>query len=159
MKVGRFALLALLVTLGACNEFEDPPPEAPTVPDIPPSRFDIAGRWDGQSSQGRPIRFDVTSGAEIVEGELALHHNCTGGRLELRLTGYRAEVSGDSFTATLDWRVDEELKHYVGVLTVSGRFEGDVVANGGWVNSITEKQADNLGVCGPASGNWQAGKH
>lgn len=158
MKMGRWLLLTLLAAASGCNEFEDPPPQAPTVPDVPASQFDIAGRWDGQSSQGRPIRFDVTAGALVVDGEIALHHDCTGGRLELRLTGYEAEISGDTFTTKLDWRVDDGRKHYVGVLTVSGRFEGDVVANGGWVNSITEKQADNLGVCGPASGNWRAGK-
>jgi hypothetical protein len=126
---------------------------------MPGSQFNIVGRWDGQSSQGRPIRFDVTQGVLLVDGQLALHHDCTGGRLELQLSSYRAEISGDSFTTTFDWRFDEEGRFYVGVLTVSGRFEGDVVANGGWVNSITDKQADNLGVCGPASGNWQAGKH
>ena len=142
----------------ACSELEDPPPQTPTVPDIPASQFNIVGRWDGQSNQGRPIRLDVRSDALLMDGQLSLHHDCSGGQLVLQLSGYETQVSGDTFSATMTWRVDEGTKFYVGTLTVSGRFESDRTVRGGFVNSVTEKQADNLGVCGPSSGTWEASK-
>ena len=150
---------ALVAMSLSCNEFEDPPPASPTVPDMPLTQFNVTGRWDGMTNQGRPLRFDVSDVAAVLDSSLSLHHDCTGGRLVLKLAGYEAQLSGDTFSATINWRVDEDTKFYVGTLTVSGRFESDTVSRGGWVNSITDKQADNLGVCEPASGNWQAGKH
>lgn len=153
------ASLWVMMSLGACNEFEDPPPPPPTVPDLPATQFEINGRWDGKTDQGRPVRFDVVVNASVVETTISLHHDCTGGRLVLQLNGYDGRVSADSFSGTVIWRRDEEGgKFYVGTLTVSGTFTGNKLANGAFVNSITEKQADNLGVCGPTSGTWEATK-
>ncbi len=75
-----------------------------------------------------------------------LHHDCTGGSLVLQLDGYEGQVSGDSFSPTINWRYEEETHYYTGKPTVSGRFEGERVSHGGFVNSVTDKQADNLGV-------------
>jgi hypothetical protein len=151
------ALLSVVAT--SCKEFDDPPPASPTVAPIPPSQFAIAGRWDGTSNQGRPVRFDVDEATRVVDGSLTLHHDCSGGRLVLPLAGFEAQVSGDSFSSTINWRVDEGTKYYVGKLTVSGRFEGAHRARGGFVNSVTDKQADNLGVCPSASGSWEASRN
>lgn len=151
-------LLVLILAVTACNEFEDPPPAAPILDPIPPSQFDIAGRWDGITDQGRPVRFDVNDQTIVIDGSLSLHHECSGGRLVLRLGTYEAEVSGDSFSATVNWRYDEDRRYYTGKLTVSGRFEGNQIAKGGFVNSITDKQADNLGVCNGVSGTWEASR-
>lgn len=160
MRSTRLLAWALLVPLSglavSCKEFEDPPPAGPIVAPIPPSQFAIAGRWDGISNQGRPLRFDVDHGTRVVNGSLTLHHDCSGGRLVLPLGGFEAQVNGDSFSTTINWRVDEPTKYYAGKLTVSGRFEGDRLARGGFVNSVTDKQADNLGVCPSASGSWEA---
>ena len=85
--------------------------------------------------------------------------NCTGGVLVLQLNGYDGFVNADSFSGTVIWRRDEPGgKYYVGTLTVSGTFRGNRVADGAFINSITEKQADNLGVCGPSNGTWEATK-
>ena len=105
------------------------------------------------------MRFDVRPSGNIVRGTLVLHHDCSGGRLVLHLDGYDAKVAADTFSGTVVWRRDEAGgKFYAGTLTVSGRFADDRVANGGFVNNITDKQVDNLGVCGPASGTWEASK-
>jgi hypothetical protein len=126
---------------------------------IPPTQFAIDGRWDGVTDQGRPVRFDVRNGAVIAAGRVGIHHDCSGGRLVLQLQGYQSVVDGDTFTVTMNWRRDDpDFKFYVGTLTISGRFEGDRSARGGFVNSITDKQADNLGVCPPSSGSWEASK-
>lgn len=152
----------------ACEELKDQPPPSPTVPPIPQTQFEIGGRWDGITNQGRPLRFDVRTEealgdplfhANVVQGMLSLHHDCSGGRLVLQLTGYDTEVQGDSFSGTAIWRRDEENgRYYTGTLTVSGKFTNGEVASGGFVNSITDKLEDNLGVCGPVSGTWSARK-
>ena len=146
---------ALLLALFSCSEFEDPPPAGPVVAPIPPSQYAIAGRWDGMSNQGRPLTFDVDDQTRVVNATITLHHDCTGGRLVLPLGGFEAQVSGDSFSATFNWRYEEPGKYYAGRLTVSGRFEGDRLSRGGFVNSVTDKQADNLGVCPSSSGSWR----
>ena len=153
------ALLLLLLVAASCDELQDPPPAGPVVPPIPSSQFAIAGRWDGVTEQGRPLGFDVTDSTVVVNGSLTLHHDCSGGRLVLDLSTYEAQVSGDSFSVTLNWRRDEPTKYYVGRLTVSGRFEGNRLARGGFVNSITDKYADNLGVCPSSSGSWEAARN
>jgi len=161
MNRNLFAVcLLLMMSAGACNEYEDPPPPPlPTVPDPPATRFNINGRWDGKTDQGRPIRFDVKVNESVVETKISLHHDCSGGRLVLQLNGYDGRVNADSFSGTVIWRWDEEGgKWYVGTLTVSGTFTGDKLASGAFINSITEKQADNLGVCGPTNGTWEATK-
>lgn len=156
----------LALTLFACEELKDGPPAAPSATPTPQTQFDLAGRWDGITNQGRPLRFDVRTQealgepnfhANVVRGTLSLHHECSGGRLVLQLSGYDTEVQGDTFSGTAIWRRDEENgRYYTGTLTVSGRFVNGEVANGGFVNSITDKLADNLGVCGPTSGTWSA---
>jgi hypothetical protein len=150
------AFLAIFLVAASCDELKDLPPPSPTVPTIPPSQFAIAGRWDGMTDQGRPVRFDVSDSTVVVNGSLTLHHDCSGGRLVLDLGSYQAEVNGDSFSVTTIWRRDEGSKYYVGRLSITGRFEGDRLARGGFVNSITDKQADNLGVCPSSSGLWEA---
>ena len=71
----------------------------------------------------------------------------------------RVSLVGNTFSATVIWRRDEAGgKFYTGTLSVSGTFAGDKIASGGFVNSITDKQADNLGVCEPSSGSWEASK-
>lgn len=152
----RTLLLLLLAAPISCDELQDPPPASPVVPPLPPSQYAIAGRWDGVTEQGRPLRFDVSSSTVVVNGSLTLHHDCTGGRLVLDLGSYEAQVAGDSFSVTMNWRRDEPTKYYVGRLTISGRFEGDRLARGGFVNSITDKYFDNLGICPSASGSWEA---
>jgi hypothetical protein len=102
---------------------------SPIVPPIPRSQFAISGRWDGVTEQGRPLRFDV-SNTTVVNGSLTLHHDCSGGRLVLDLGSYEAQVNGDSFSVTLNWRRDEPTKYYGGRLTVSERFESDRIARG-----------------------------
>ncbi len=158
MKLKLVFAGALMAVSLACNEYEDPPPVTPTLPDMPASQFNIVGRWDGRSDQGRPIRLDVTPDGLLMDGQLSLQHDCSGGQLVLQLSGYEDQVSGDTFSATMNWRVDDGPRFYVGTLTVSGRFESDSAVRGGFVNSVTEKQADNLGVCGPSSGTWEATK-
>lgn len=158
-------LLALGLLL-SCDELKDPVPTAPGAVAVAQTQYDIGGRWDGITNQGRPVRFDVRTEealgdpafhANVVRGSLSLHHDCSGGRLVLQLTGYDTEVQGDSFSGTADWRRDEPGgKFYTGTLTVSGRFTNGEVAAGGFVNSITDKYPDNLGVCGPSSGSWSA---
>ena len=152
------ALLAL-VAAWSCNEFEDPPPLAPVVDPPKPSQFNITGRWDGMTNQGRPVRFDILSNGGLENGTMSLHHDCSGGRLVLRLGDYRSEVVGDSFEVTFNWRFDDGPRFYIGTLTVSGRFEGDTLVRGGFVNSITDKTANNLGVCLAVDGQWEAAKH
>jgi len=160
MRSKRLFACALLLGLASgCDELQDPPPAGPVVPPIPPSQFAIAGRWDGVTAQGRPLSFDVSDSTVVVNGFLTLHHDCSGGRLVLDLGSYDAQVSGDSFSVTLNWRRDEPTKYYVGRLTVSGRFEGNRLARGGFVNSITDKYADNLGVCPSSSGSWEAARN
>jgi hypothetical protein len=161
MKRNLIAACVLSAALaGACNEYEDPPPPPlATLPDPPATQYQINGRWDGKTDQGRPLRFDVEVNASVVETTLSLHHDCTGGQLVLKLGGYDSRVNADSFSGTVIWRRDEPGgKFYVGTLTVSGTFTGDRMASGAFINSITEKQADNLGVCGPTSGTWEATK-
>lgn len=160
MQSKHLLLLLSMATCGvACDDFEDPAPPPPTAVVIPPSQFDVVGRWDGISDQGRPLRFDVNNAIRVANGKITLHHDCTGGRLVLPLRGFGAQVDADAFTTTFNWRIDEPGgKYYVGTLTISGQFQGNNASKGGWVNSITEKQVDNLGVCGPASGNWDATK-
>lgn len=150
--------LALGLTLGACNEFQDFPPPSPTVPSPPPSQFQIDGRWDGITNQGRPVRFDIQQDGGVLNGTISLHHDCSGGRLELRLTGYESVVNGDSFEVTMNWRQDEPNRFYTGTLSVSGIFESNQIVRGGFVNSITDKLADNLGVCNGINGSWEATK-
>lgn len=152
-------LISLLIAAAApsCNEYEDPPPASPTVPDVPPTQFDITGRWDGMTDQGRPLRFDVNPTANVVGTTITIHHDCSGGRLVLRLGGYGTRVNSDGFSRTLNWRRQHDGgKWYVGTLTVSGTFLGNRNASGSFINSVTEKQVDELGVCGPSSGTWQA---
>jgi len=150
------AFLLLFLLAASCDDLQDPPPASPVVPPIPPSQFAIAGRWDGVTEQGRPLRFDVSDSTVVVNGSLTLHHDCSGGRLVLDLGSYDAQVNGDSFSVSLNWRRDEPTKYYVGRLTVSGRFESDRIARGGFVNSITDKYSDNLGVCPASAGSWEA---
>ena len=153
------SFLLVVAALSGCNELEDAPPPPPTVPDVPATQFDITGRWDGVTNQGRPVRFDVRPSGNVVKTTITIHHDCTGGRLVLPLNGYDGKVEADVFSGTVTWRRDEaDGKFYVGTLTVSGRFESDRTVRGGFVNSITDKQADNLGVCGPSSGTWEATK-
>ena len=150
----------------SCEELKDSLPPAPTAVAVGQTQYDIGGRWDGITNQGRPVRFDVRTEkalgdpqyhANVVQGMLSLAHDCSGGRLVLQLTGYDSEVQGDSFSGTANWRRDEPGgKYYTGTLTVSGRFTNGEVANGGFINSITDKYADNLGVCGSTSGTWTA---
>ena len=157
----RLTLLAAVLAAGAfaCNEFEDPAPASPTVPEPPATQFQIAGRWDGKTDQGRPLRFDVRATGSLVQGKVSVHHDCTGGRLVLQLADYETRITGNTFSATVIWRRDEPGgKFYSGTLSVSGTFAGDKIASGGFVNSITDKQADNLGVCEPTSGSWEASK-
>lgn len=160
MSLKTFLICLLLAAaFSSCDEYEDPPPASPTVPDMPLTQFDITGRWDGATDQGRAVRFDVRASGNVVKTTMTLHHDCTGGRLVLNLNGYEAKVSADSFNGTVIWRKDEAGgKYYIGTLTVSGTFSSDTTVGGGFINSITEKQADNLGVCGPASGTWEATK-
>lgn len=159
-------VLAVSLSL-ACEELKDGPPAAPTVEPVGQTQYDLGGHWEGITDQGRPVRFDVRTQealgdplyhANVVQGFLAVHHDCTGGRLVLQLTGYDTEVQGDSFSGTAIWRRDEPNKYYTGTLTVSGKFTNGDVASGGFVNSITDKYPDNLGVCGPTSGSWTARK-
>ena len=157
-----FALATIAISaLGvvACNEFQDFPPAPPTVASPVPSQFQIDGRWDGITNQGRPVRFDIHLGSgEQKNGEISLHHDCSGGRLVLKLTGYESVVNDDSFEVTMNWRQDEDRRFYTGTLTVSGIFESNDVVRGGFINSITDKLADNLGVCTGISGSWEATK-
>ena len=145
----------LAVAAAACSELEDPPPTAPTVTPSPPSQFTISGRWDGVTDQGRPVRFDISDSA-LLNGSIALHHDCSGGRLVLPFDAYEAQVNGDSFSVTFNWRQEEGTKYYAGTLTISGRFEGSDLSRGGFINSITDKQQDNLGVCNEVNGTWEA---
>ena len=152
-------LLCLTLFVTSCDDLKDPPPAGPIVPPVAKSHFAIAGRWDGITEQGRPLRFDVSDQTVVLNGSLTLHHECSGGRLILDLGGYEADVNGDSFSVTLSWRRDEPTKYYTGRLTVSGRFEGDRLARGGFVNSVTDKYNDNLGVCPSSSGSWEAARN
>ena len=165
MAPSRILATGVLALTLSCTDLNDPPPASPTLVPQGQTQYEIAGRWDGITEQGRPIRFDVRTQealgnplyhANVVQGFLTLHHDCSGGRLVLELTGYDTEVRGDSFSGTAIWRRDEPNKYYTGTLTVSGRFTNGEVANGGFVNSVTDKYSDNLGVCGPASGSWSA---
>ena len=150
-------VLAFSMSAASCDKYEDLPPTSPSVPETPPSQFDTTGRWTGQTNQGMAMNFIVRPSGNIVYGWIALHHDCTGGRLTLELERYETKLSGDTFSASVTWRVDENGgKYYVGTLSVSGTFLGHQIAKGGFVNSITDKQADNLGVCGPSSGTWEA---
>ena len=151
----RLTLVSLLALAAACSELEDPPPTTPTVPPIPPSQFSISGRWDGVTDQGRPVRFDISDSA-MLSGSIALHHDCSGGRLVLPFDGYEAQVNGDSFSVTFNWRQEDGHQYYAGTLTISGRFEGNNLSRGGFINSITDKQQDNLGVCNEVNGTWEA---
>jgi hypothetical protein len=118
------------------------------------------------TDQGRPVAFVATTQealgnplyhANVVQGQISLYHDCSGGRLVLQLTGYDTEVRGNSFSGTAIWRRDDpDGKYYTGVLTVSGRFINGDNASGGFVNSVTDKYPDNLGVCGSVSGTWSA---
>jgi hypothetical protein len=163
-RILTIGLLALTLSV-SCTDLNDPPPASPTLVPQGQTQYEIAGRWDGITEQGRPIRFDVTTQealgnplyhANVIQGKITLHHDCSGGRLVLELTGYDTEVRGDTFSGTAIWRRDEPTKYYTGTLTVSGRFINGEVANGGFVNSVTDKYSDNLGVCGPSSGSWSA---
>jgi hypothetical protein len=158
MRTKLFALMLLTMAGLSCHELNDPIPTYPGVAPVPPSQFAIAGQWDGVSDQGRPLRFDVSDATRVINGSLWLHHECSGGRLVLKLDGFQAQVNGDSFSAAINWRVEEPNHYYVGRLSVSGRFEGDLAARGGFVNSVTDKYDDNLGVCPPASGSWDASR-
>ena len=152
--------LVLMMFAVACNEYQDePPPPPPTMPDLPATQFDIAGSWVGVTDQGREIRFDARESGNVVKSTIALHHECSGGVLVLNLDGFESKAAGDAFSSTINWRWDEEGgKYYVGTLTVAGSFTSDLAAKGSFINSVTEKQADNLGVCGPSNGRWDATK-
>ena len=155
----KTAVGILLMLAISCKNFEDLPPEAPTVPTVPFVQFNITGSWEGQTNQGRNLRFDVRSSGNLVKGSISVHHDCSGGRTVLAVNGFDTKIGGGSFAATATWRKDDPGgKFYTGILSISGSFEGDRVANGGFVNSITDKQADNLGTCGPSSGTWTATK-
>lgn len=158
MRTKLLAFMLLAMAASSCEEFNEFPPPSPTVPAVPPSQYAVAGRWDGVSDQGRPLHFDVSDLTQVQNGSLTLHHDCTGGRLVLTLQTYEAQVSGDSFTAAINWRVEEPNHYYVGRLSISGRFEGNYAARGGFVNSVTDKYDDNLGVCPAASGSWDASR-
>ena len=161
MSESRLLLAAVVAStlVVACSEFEDPPPASPVVEEIPPTQFNLVGRWDGVTNQGRPMRFDINATGNLIEATVTIHHDCSGGRLVLQLSCYDAKLSGDSFSGSVVWRRDVAGdKFYTGTLTVSGTFAADRVATGGFVNNIIDKQADNLGVCGPSSGTWEAMK-
>jgi hypothetical protein len=151
-----FACVLLVGLASSCDDLNDSPPTGPTVAPVPASQYAIAGDWNGISNQGRPLQFQVNDQTQVVNATITLHHDCTGGRLVLPLGGFEAQVSGDSFSVTINWRVDEGVKFYTGRLTVSGRFEGSNRARGGFVNGITDKRPDNLGVCPSSSGSWEA---
>jgi len=164
MKRGSFrpaALLALALLLAAsCNEVNVPLPAAPEpLPPAAPSQFSISGHWEGLSNQGRRLAFDVSEQGVVHDGRINLHHDCSAGRLRMTIDGYETQVSGDAFSTTLHWRIDDQGQIYVGEVTVSGRFESDGFAKGGFVNSVTEKPtSDVYGVCFPVHGTWEAGK-
>ena len=151
------ACFVVALCVASCNEYEDPPPPSPTVPDVAPTRFSIEGDWNGITDQGRDVRFQVRNVANVMSTELSLHHDCSGGRIVLDLDGFESTVSGDRFSENVTWRYDEPGgKYYIGTLTVTGTFTSDRAARGSFINSITEKQVDNLGVCGPTNGTWEA---
>ena len=152
------AIVASTLAVAGCNEFQDFPPAPPTVASPVASQFQIQGRWDGITNQGRPVRFDIQQSGGVHNGTISLHHDCSGGRLVLQLTGYESVVNDDSFEVTMNWRQDEDRRFYTGTLTVSGIFESNDVVRGGFINSITDKLADNLGVCNGINGSWEATK-
>lgn len=154
------ACACLVMLQAACNEYQDdPPPPPPTMPDLPATQYDVAGSWVGRTDQGRPISFEARPSGNVVKSKIALHHDCSGGVLVLNLSGFESKAAGDAFSSTITWRWDEEGgKSYVGTLTVAGSFTSDRSARGNFINSVTEKEADNLGVCGPSSGRWEATK-
>ena len=165
------AVLTILL-LGACNDNgEDSSPNSPSSasptspaplplasPEVP-TRFDIDGHWEGLTNQGRRIAFDVSPGEVLTGGRINLHHDCSKGRLRMTLDGYQSRVNAHTFNATFHWRIDDKGLIYSGVVTVSGRFESGRFARGGFVNSVTEKPADDgLGTCPSIFGTWDGFK-
>jgi len=167
MLGGKGWVLALaMALLSSCGESEDPLPSAASPPVLaapPPSqsalRFDVAGHWEGLTDQGRRIAFDVSQEAAVTNSRINFHHDCAGGRFRATVDGYQAQVRDHSFSATLHWRAEDRGRVYAGKVTVSGRFESDLFARGGFVNSLTEKPVgDALGECPSVYGTWQASR-
>ena len=166
-----FAVLTILL-LGSCDDNdEDSSPAAPTAasptspaplplasPDVP-TRFDIDGHWEGLTNQGRRIAFDVSPAAVLTGGRINLDHDCSTGELRMTLDGYQSRVNASTFSATMHWRIDDKGRIYSGEVTMSGRFESGRFARGGFVNSVTEKPADDgLGTCPSIFGTWDGFK-
>jgi hypothetical protein len=122
-----------------------------------PNQFAIEGHWEGITDQGKIIIFNVQNKGRLRNGRIKLVHKCEGEELRVKVTGLRAKVSGDTFTATAIWKIDETIP-IVGEVTVSGRFESDAFARGGFVDSVTDQPVAELGDCLSFHGTWQAEK-
>lgn len=158
-------VLAVVVSMGAisCNELRDAPPAAPgPVPTPAASRYDIAGHWEATSFQGRRIAFDVTADGQVVRGRVNLHHDCNTGRWRATFDGFTAPIVDDAFIGTMNWKANDNGLTREGSLTVSGRFEGDAVMRGGFINSVKDIRATNEQptgeICPTISGNYEGTK-
>jgi hypothetical protein len=112
-----------------------------TVPPTPPPCPD-PGQWSGDTDQGYPIDFTVTSDCQVWDLTIEYVVTCpTGIMWKTRTFDYSTPISDDDFEYDAD-----------GDPTVSGHFSSSTAANGIWSSSF---YLPGIGTC-TGSGTWSA---
>ena len=151
--LGFIALFAMAIS---CDDLKNPPPTAPEVPPPPPSQYKIEGHWEADSSQGRRIAFDVDDQGKVVNGRINLHHDCNTGRWRTTLDGFEAQIVDDVFITTNNWSNYEGGINRKGTVTISGRFEGNRLVHGGFINSVNDSRFEDQQPTGEVCPTVQA---
>ena len=138
-----FAALLLALGLAACDDLQDPPPAAPTLPEpASPTSFDVVGHWEATTIQGRRIAFDVNPSLEVVNGRINLHHDCNTGRWRATFDGFHSVIENDQFNATVNWRTNDDGLFRSGSYSITGTFQSDNIVRGSFANVVTDSRVN-----------------
>lgn len=112
--MGKRAIATLLVGLGIAGCGGDGGDSGPADPTATPA----SGTWEGETSQGLPIRFEVDSGGYVTGVEFGWRARCADGEVHtntIALGGTRIHYGVFSLGGTLETG---------GVAHVAGKFDG-----------------------------------